>query len=942
MAYYIFIENGKINGAGQAQQIDDTVTNFEVTEQAYNDFIAEPTKYMWDGSAVVLNPNFDAEQLAKAKLHAKELSAINLSLIKDLTFQFTPTVRGKLLIQTPTMSLRDVITNFKTFAETSRGIPANSFRYYDVNGDQQPSPELKNYDADLLYFQMFYIYTLLDKTYAQYEVQYNAAKTIDEVNAITSKINYQAVLDLSVDTILAEATKLMKEGSEYGYIEVGVVADNNLPEGYKTLKVLCQEGESNIVINLPELVRGGRINIDNLRSTPVTLRPYKGEKIAGVDQDLDVDANSFVQIMPDAKNGTWDIQFTLDNSPKQSSGLIFIDNKGSEFTPTKIKGLPGSIDIVKNSDGTATLDVPPHIKSFANEGIFATLNYNEQINTDFHDQRPYYSNTGISGGEFVYMEEATKSFIVQETDLQDPNITGGTPFVLANYVRFQDNPILNTDGYIELKAVDVESKDYITDRYGNPIAIRQEFKAGQRVDELLLLGLYQATGAVKVGFEIDTNIQGNILTMASDSCVCVQALSKNSDTGLAFMAFQLHTGYRIQIENRFYGANYQNLAMALTKDKSEIELSDGTELLGNGLFIDVTTKTKAKIENNKLVLTDNGVDEPVWCIGMLSDKIDSSILQGQVEKLTVKVKPTLSAFKYGIVKWVGTGDPTFHIIEKYENGSPVFAKGWELVDSESIPADATEDQAYSRDFNLPSDMVQYATILYPLISSIPTQISITDFEGDIQENQMEHFIKSTFPIKEEHLRNTSGVYRGITEKLPNEIALRYTVNDTPTKMPFGIVSGESNDIINANNWYTSNAKFPWEGDGEFKANGHITMSYNAQLFNETNTENNVDLWLAKVEANGSFTEVQGSRTTLKIGAKTFVPRLIQSNKFGFDVKSGDKYRMFAQSNIADGFYLQTNSTHIPLLRLDMSYDSVSEFEQDILDRLTELEKKVKP
>lgn len=136
-------------------------------------------------------PEYLAEQLAQAKLLAKQASAANMGLIKDLTFQFTPAVRGKLLIQTPTMALRDVITNFKTYSEQSRGLPAGSFRYYDANGDQQPSPEMKNYDVDLLYYQMFYLYTLVDATYAQYEIQYNNAKTIDEVNAIVATIDYQ-------------------------------------------------------------------------------------------------------------------------------------------------------------------------------------------------------------------------------------------------------------------------------------------------------------------------------------------------------------------------------------------------------------------------------------------------------------------------------------------------------------------------------------------------------------------------------------------------------------------------------------------------------------------------------------------------------------------------------------------------------------------------------
>lgn len=56
----------------------------------------------------------------------------------------------------------------------------------------------------------------------------------------------------------------------------------------------------------------------------------------------------------------------------------------------------------------------------------------------------------------------------------------------------------------------------------------------------------------------------------------------------------------------------------------------------------------------------------------------------------------------------------------------------------------------------------------------------------------------------------------------------------------------------------------------------------------------------------------------------------------------EQYRIMAESDIADGFYLQTTKPHVPLLRINIDYKAVTEFEQDILDRLTELEKKVKP
>ena len=48
MTYYIFVnkDNGKINGCGQCQRIDDNICNCEVTEELYEDFLKDVDKYM--------------------------------------------------------------------------------------------------------------------------------------------------------------------------------------------------------------------------------------------------------------------------------------------------------------------------------------------------------------------------------------------------------------------------------------------------------------------------------------------------------------------------------------------------------------------------------------------------------------------------------------------------------------------------------------------------------------------------------------------------------------------------------------------------------------------------------------------------------------------------------------------------------------------------------
>jgi hypothetical protein len=57
--YYIFIENNKINGAGQCACLNDEITNFEISEKTYNDFIEDPDKYIWNGERIINNPDYE-------------------------------------------------------------------------------------------------------------------------------------------------------------------------------------------------------------------------------------------------------------------------------------------------------------------------------------------------------------------------------------------------------------------------------------------------------------------------------------------------------------------------------------------------------------------------------------------------------------------------------------------------------------------------------------------------------------------------------------------------------------------------------------------------------------------------------------------------------------------------------------------------------------------
>lgn len=75
MEYYIFIQNGIINGCGQARCLDEDVINAEVSEEVFNNFIEDNDRYIWNGEEIVENPNY-----AEVKRQKEEERINNLTM----------------------------------------------------------------------------------------------------------------------------------------------------------------------------------------------------------------------------------------------------------------------------------------------------------------------------------------------------------------------------------------------------------------------------------------------------------------------------------------------------------------------------------------------------------------------------------------------------------------------------------------------------------------------------------------------------------------------------------------------------------------------------------------------------------------------------------------------------------------------------------------------
>ena len=89
MKKYIFVQDGKINGCGEAVQLTEGVQNIEVSEYVYNEFIQEPLLYIYSDGQIVENSNYEnkkQKEFIEKRLEeiSNELNLLDIKRIRAL------------------------------------------------------------------------------------------------------------------------------------------------------------------------------------------------------------------------------------------------------------------------------------------------------------------------------------------------------------------------------------------------------------------------------------------------------------------------------------------------------------------------------------------------------------------------------------------------------------------------------------------------------------------------------------------------------------------------------------------------------------------------------------------------------------------------------------------------------------------------------------------
>lgn len=80
---YIYVENEKIIGCGEFPVTNDDISNTEVSEEIYTQYLKDTDKFIWDNGTIKENPEYDS--IKKRKRINAEIEQVNEKLsILDL------------------------------------------------------------------------------------------------------------------------------------------------------------------------------------------------------------------------------------------------------------------------------------------------------------------------------------------------------------------------------------------------------------------------------------------------------------------------------------------------------------------------------------------------------------------------------------------------------------------------------------------------------------------------------------------------------------------------------------------------------------------------------------------------------------------------------------------------------------------------------------------
>lgn len=548
----------------------------------------------------------------------------------------------------------------------------------------------------------------------------------------------------------------------------------------------------------------------------------------------------------------------------------------------------------------------------------------------------FFDDVRWPSGPYIQIDKKNKAYGIQEADALDPNVSGGTDYLIAFRAHMAGKT--PNDGTVKIylynkSVTPISSDGYLNDKNGNPLVVSRHYKKGEQLDALEVAGIVSAKGLQEFTCHIVDDFKDDRLNITDpyygETGLLIQALTSESSTGLGRLQFEQDTGLVIHESKMYLGAGICSIDWVLNQN---MPIKEGGAAQGqtmtDGLHFYNVSKMKMGVDDGHLIFSDNGIDICDFSFGKIFNSEETKALRGKsvAVKFTGTITDKNSGFNVALMKWTGTPDDfTPEIFTSRNNGSPIFQKNWLKADDLFISEDVVSgDHKVTKDFTIPTDASNYAVIIYPVQAQLPITLKLKQFDVDVNEHFTAYGMRGLENLNEKHLIY-SDQHKEFKQDLQGLASLRYTLGSEWSPVPAGGPSIGNADITldTSINQVPGSQVKRGEGAYKFAASGSVSGYIDLFVWNEQKTESQVYFKLLVAEFNSNAVDMENgtaiSSVSLSIppDSKGTIVRLhIPSDT---PVITTERWFLVGKSDKSDGAFLQCNNNLKPLIKTVLTF-----------------------
>lgn len=588
------------------------------------------------------------------------------------------------------------------------------------------------------------------------------------------------------------------------------------------------------------------------------------------------------------------------------------------------------LEVNTDGDGKKMLMVKPDSFQLAsNTGYLAYMRYSELLigkpveGDKYRKGALWFDMTAVSANGMLQMDRNNKAIGLQEVDLGDPSVTGGSKFLVWPFIYLDGTA--PDDGYVELVLFEKDTGDIATDINGHAMAARHNYKYGQLMtpkhDPLTFCQVIAAKGVKEYGLALIDSFDDFIRILdysEGPSGLCIQEISADGNSSEALLKAEIDTGFNVRVEMYYadtYLASTTYVASIPQASKSVPALSY-VRVAGE---FDLFTLTDVELAVSQGQIQIKNKDGAIgdFYIGLVLHQELSVMLAGKGIGVDVSLIDKDDGWDIGFFTYDGDQSNRPPLYTSRTNGSINLNAGWSKFDSGFISEDAVSGlHAQSFSATIPRDSKFVMAALYPTEAQNPITLNLKGYALSSANPETLYEIN---PINISGLQHIDFITNTIKMVQDNQSynSLRYTIDSSQegNAIPFGIPKNKPRfvHLDKTKNVISGSSAKGGEGAIVDDEPVKVTIYQKWQLYNEQPSTDSVDFWLVLHKAgDGSEHEIVGSRTTFEVDSKRAGVDYFQTNEVSVNLEPGDYIYARASASVDDGVYAQTNTKASPL------------------------------